>query len=187
MLLPNMDSGISKSLFNYPVIENLLAKNYSQLNFKIMRKIFLSALSLILIFNLFVACNNADNDTQPAFDLAAARKQIDSANIDFMKLVSKGDSVALANYYTTDAKLMEPNQPAIVGRKNIQTAIAGLVNAGIQLDLTTLDVWGDESMLAEEVELFPAAMIGNLPPLHFLARMSGGRIIKGRLPILKAE
>ncbi|MHB0926845.1 MAG: conjugative transfer system coupling protein TraD [Gallionellaceae bacterium] len=44
-----------------------------------------------------------------------------------------------------------------------------------------------ESMLAEEVELFPAAMLGNLPPLHFLARMSGGRIIKGRLPILKAE
>ena len=44
-----------------------------------------------------------------------------------------------------------------------------------------------ETMLAEEVELFPAAMLGNLPPLHFLARMSGGRIIKGRLPILKAE
>lgn len=44
-----------------------------------------------------------------------------------------------------------------------------------------------ESMLAEEAELFPAAMLGNLPPLHFLARMSGGRVIKGRLPILKAE
>ena len=44
-----------------------------------------------------------------------------------------------------------------------------------------------ESMMAEEVELFPAAMLGNLPPLHFLARMSGGRIIKGRLPILKTE
>jgi len=44
-----------------------------------------------------------------------------------------------------------------------------------------------ESMMAEEAELFPAAMLGNLPPLHFLARMSGGRIIKGRLPILKAE
>ena len=44
-----------------------------------------------------------------------------------------------------------------------------------------------ESMMAEEAELFPAAMLGNLPPLHFLARVSGGRIIKGRLPILKAE
>jgi len=43
-----------------------------------------------------------------------------------------------------------------------------------------------ESMMAEEAELFPAAMLGNLPPLHFLARMSGGRVIKGRLPILKA-
>lgn len=122
-----------------------------------MHKIFLSGLSLVFCFILFIACNDsgtskatAEKETQPAFDLATARKQIDSANIDFMNLVSNGDSVALANYYTMDAKMMGPNSPAIVGKKNIRTAIASLVNTGIKLNLTTLDVWGSESMLAEE-------------------------------------
>jgi len=42
-----------------------------------------------------------------------------------------------------------------------------------------------ESVIEEEAEIFPAAMLGHLPPLHFIAKMSGGRIIKGRIPILK--
>jgi conjugal transfer pilus assembly protein TraD len=41
-----------------------------------------------------------------------------------------------------------------------------------------------EQILEEEAELFPAAMLGELPPLHFLARLSGGRTLKGRIPIL---
>lgn len=41
-----------------------------------------------------------------------------------------------------------------------------------------------EQILEEEAELFPAAMLGELPPLHFIARLSGGRTLKGRIPIL---
>lgn len=44
-----------------------------------------------------------------------------------------------------------------------------------------------ESMIEEEAELFPAAMLGNLPPLHYIAKISGGRLIKGRLPILRGK
>jgi len=44
-----------------------------------------------------------------------------------------------------------------------------------------------ESVIEEEAELFPPAMLGNLPPLHFIAKLSGGRIIKGKLPILITE
>lgn len=44
-----------------------------------------------------------------------------------------------------------------------------------------------EQILEEEAELFPAAMLGELPPLHFIARLSGGRTLKGRVPILLAE
>ena len=44
-----------------------------------------------------------------------------------------------------------------------------------------------ESMTEEEAELFPAAMLGNLPPLHYLAKLSGGRLIKGKLPILGVQ
>lgn len=44
-----------------------------------------------------------------------------------------------------------------------------------------------EQILEEEAELFPAAMLGELPPLHFIARLSGGRTLKGRIPILVTE
>jgi len=44
-----------------------------------------------------------------------------------------------------------------------------------------------ESMIEEEAELFPPAMLGSLPPLHYIAKISGGRIIKGKLPILLSE
>lgn len=44
-----------------------------------------------------------------------------------------------------------------------------------------------EQILEEDAELFPAAMLGELPPLHFIARLSGGRTLKGRIPILLAD
>jgi conjugal transfer pilus assembly protein TraD len=44
-----------------------------------------------------------------------------------------------------------------------------------------------EQILEEEAELFPAAMLGELPPLHFIARLSGGRTLKGRIPILVTD
>lgn len=42
-----------------------------------------------------------------------------------------------------------------------------------------------ESLAEREAEMFPPAMLGELPPLHYLARFSGGRTVKGRLPILE--
>lgn len=44
-----------------------------------------------------------------------------------------------------------------------------------------------EQIIEEDAELFPAAMLGELPPLHFIARLSGGRTLKGRIPILLTE
>ena len=47
--------------------------------------------------------------------------------------------------------MMGPNAPAIVGKKNIQSAVAGMINAGVgSVKLTTIDVWGTEAMMAEE-------------------------------------
>ena len=36
----------------------------------------------------------------------------------------------------------------------------------------------------EEVDLFPPALLGQLPNLEYIANISGGKIIKGRIPIL---
>ena len=41
-----------------------------------------------------------------------------------------------------------------------------------------------ERLMEEESSLFPAALLGELPNLHYIAKLSGGRIVKGRLPIL---
>lgn len=41
-----------------------------------------------------------------------------------------------------------------------------------------------EQATKEEADLIPPAILSELPPLHYFARLSGGRTIKGRLPIL---
>ena len=44
-----------------------------------------------------------------------------------------------------------------------------------------------ERLMEEEVPLFSPQWLGMLPNLHYLGKVSGGRIIKGRLPILQHE
>jgi hypothetical protein len=42
----------------------------------------------------------------------------------------------------------------------------------------------DERLVEEEGALFPAQLLGQLPNLHYLALLSGSRVVKGHLPIL---
>jgi len=42
-----------------------------------------------------------------------------------------------------------------------------------------------ERLMEEEVDLVPPQILGMLPNFHYFAKLSGGRIVKGRLPILK--
>lgn len=41
-----------------------------------------------------------------------------------------------------------------------------------------------ERLMEEEAELFPAQLLGMLPNLEYIAKISGGKLIKGRVPIL---
>jgi conjugal transfer pilus assembly protein TraD len=41
-----------------------------------------------------------------------------------------------------------------------------------------------ERLMEEEAELFPSQLLGMLPNLEYIANISGGQLIKGRLPIL---
>lgn len=43
-----------------------------------------------------------------------------------------------------------------------------------------------ERLMEEEIDLFPPALLGMLPNLEYIAKISGGRVLKGRLPILVA-
>lgn len=86
------------------------------------------------------------------FDLASARKDIESVNQDWMNLFSRSDSAAYADIYTTDAEFMGPNTPTITGRKAIESAISDYIKSGLGLGLSikTTNVWGNESCLAEQ-------------------------------------
>lgn len=104
------------------------------------------------------ACKGEKEDdtieTAAAFNLTEAKKEIEAANRNFMEVLSKSDSLGLANCYTTDAKFMGPNGPAVAGRQNIQQVVAGIIRSGAtKLDLKIIDLWGNEEMLAEEGEL----------------------------------
>ena len=114
--------------------------------------------SLFICFLMLNGCNNAEStkaaevkEIAPVFDLAVVKKEIDGANQNFMLLLAKGDSVGLANGYTTDGELMFAGGPAIVGRPAIQSAFSGILKSGItKADLKTKDVFGNEDMVAEE-------------------------------------
>ncbi len=112
----------------------------------------------MICFLSLVGCKDAaKQDTEamaePAFDLAVAKQEIIDANKEFMAKFNAADSVGVANLYTTDGKFMMHGAPAIVGRENITSTMAGFLNSGVsKVDLTTIDVWGTEDLVTEEGE-----------------------------------
>jgi ketosteroid isomerase-like protein len=116
-------------------------------------------LALLLPVLLITACNDTDTKnqtaaeagTKSAFDLAAAKTTIETLNAEFSSYVNKSDSVSLANMYTSDGKLMGPNMPAVNGRNSIQSTFNGMFSAGpLGLKISTIEIWGNETTLAEE-------------------------------------
>ena len=121
------------------------------------KKITLFAAAVLAVGVAITGCNTGSTKTGNSaaaaapFDTVAARKAIDTVNQQVMDGVVKGDAMAVANCYATDASFMGANGPAINGRKNIETALDGMMKSGIgKLTVNTLHVWGSESGLAEE-------------------------------------
>ena len=81
-----------------------------------------------------------------------AEASIAQSNQNFMKAFKAGDSIGVANCYTTDAKTMAANAPAVKGRSNIIHFISGIDEKWIKnLDIiNNANIWGDSSIVAEE-------------------------------------
>ena len=113
----------------------------------------------LLLVSSIISCNKKVEETketviEPTFNLAIARVKIENANKEFKVLFAAADSIGLANLYTQDAKFMNNGAPAVTGRKNIQSALSGIMNSGISsVNLITIDVWGMENLITEEGEL----------------------------------
>jgi ketosteroid isomerase-like protein len=115
----------------------------------------LSIVNLNLISNqkltmVLFACNKAI-ETKSEFDLGNAKKEIEAANKNIAELLAKNDSVGFANSYTEDAKFMEHNLPALEGRVAIQSFWSKfMIAGGNDIQLNTLEVWGDAETITEE-------------------------------------
>jgi ketosteroid isomerase-like protein len=108
---------------------------------------------LCLLLNAGCTHNSKKDTVGSQFNLDSARNEIDKANLLFIDLFNKSDSVGLANMFTSDGKSMEPNEPSFIGRAKIQTHYSIVMSAGAnKLGLSTTGLWGDEDMLAEEGE-----------------------------------
>jgi ketosteroid isomerase-like protein len=69
------------------------------------------------------------------------QQEIDEFDDGFCKAFANQDPVALASFYTEDAKLLPPNAPLVEGRKGVEGFAADMFAAGAQaLELDTVDV-----------------------------------------------
>jgi len=123
-----------------------------------MTKISLTATGFLLGLTILTSCNNTDTsketavkETKPKFDLSIAKKEIEVTNQNFMDFVAKGDTVGIANLYTTDAKLMFAGAPSVDGKVSIRSAFAGILKSGVtKVDYKAIAVFGTEELIAEE-------------------------------------
>ncbi len=114
---------------------------------------------------LFFSCNPNDRieieKSASAFDIEQGKASILQGDQNFIKAFKAGDSTNVSNSYSTDAKIMAADTPAIVGREAIKHYIASLMQKGVKnFEFTTLKIWGDSSLLAEEGTYILADSIG---------------------------
>lgn len=124
-----------------------------------MTKSTIFSLTMLLAAGIMTSCNTAEKQevvevSKPVFSLDSARAGIEAANKTFMDLVTKGDSVGIANLYASDAKLLFPDAPPVVGKAAIQSVFGGIIKSGVtKVQLITKEVFGTEELVGEEEEV----------------------------------
>jgi hypothetical protein len=71
------------------------------------------------------------------------------------------------------------------GLSPIFRTMSVMYDHGINAEMNDNNAGYREQSREEEADLIPPALLSELPPLHYFARLSGGRTIKGRIPILR--
>lgn len=69
----------------------------------------------------------------------------------------------------------------------VRTIEQGIASATSTKDATEFSAGIKESLKETEADTIPPPILGTLPNLEYFARVSGGRIIKARVPILKKD
>ena len=128
-----------------------------------MKKSILFLLSSILVI-FFVACNDAATDNKPGAkdstisDNKNVEDYIKKEGLNFGEEIRRGDSVALASHYASDAVVMPPNSEVVKGN-NIVGLWAGALKMGVKdFKLTITDITGGGDLYVEtgNYEMFGA-------------------------------
>jgi uncharacterized protein (TIGR02246 family) len=99
----------------------------------------------IVMLSLWTGCGKKGLDPE------AARNAVVSTQAYFAESIRKGDAAAASSVYAADAQLISPGSPPKVGRDAIREDFVGMIKAGVNdLQLETLQVWGDAGYLIEE-------------------------------------
>lgn len=102
----------------------------------------------LLIASFLISCQS---ESKKEFNLEVAKKEIQAANSELSKYMQNGDSVSMASAYSSDGSAMFTNMPSIKGKDNLTAAWGGFIRAGMSnIELTTVEVWGDENYITEE-------------------------------------
>ena len=104
---------------------------------------------------LLLSCKDSSKEkdteqTVATFNLDSAKKSIDDQNAAFQKAFETSDSAGLANLFTSDGKMMMPGSPSVVGRPAIAATVAMFMKMNMKRQAKTIDVWGNDDLLAEE-------------------------------------
>lgn len=106
-------------------------------------------LPLLVGSMMFTACEQKA-EKAAAFDVEAAKKELQSYNDEFAATIVKKDSITFGNLYSEDAVRMYPNRTELKGRAEIIKDFSVAVNSGIGSGkLTSKEVWGDENTVTE--------------------------------------
>jgi len=122
-----------------------------------MKKMNLIKVVLVALILINLSCKKTEDSatvvTKPDFDLTTAKEAIVTAGETFVIGMNKGDSITLANCYTTDAKMMGPNAKSVIGRTEIRKVFSKWIKAGMPtFTMKTIDIWGNEEMMVAEEE-----------------------------------
>jgi ketosteroid isomerase-like protein len=134
-----------------------------------------NSLSFLIIFLAgfaFVSCNNPQNTAtakdkvstsgEGSFNLDSVKAIINQKNKAFAKAFVTGDSAAMVNNYTVDAKLFPPNEDKVEGRDAIAKLISQYLKYGIkEFSDSTTAVYGNADNVVEEGTLFMGDGKGN--------------------------
>ena len=113
--------------------------------------------SLIVIITItsfvFNACKDQPetaSEAKSVFDIDSARASISSSLKSFAEAVQRGDSTAIASFYTSDAQLLPPNSEPISGAPGIISFSGAFMKMGIKnAKFFTTELYGGEDGLTE--------------------------------------